>query len=400
MEYFLVLICFNALVLGLLVIIFKPLSMFNLKTTAKLGLVSLGLGLSLPLSLLHFNHVTVVLIYGLVVVFFASRLSSSISRLPDHEVAVETSLATPVQICVSADTIALAKGTTGEVVGVPANEGTTTLELVPEPINEVPELVNEVPEPAIELVNEIPDEGDKVADEVIVITVEVIASPDVVVETPFAEPVIISPLEEDDPDAVSLALADEVSVPVDDLLAEPADQALDAEPEPLQVIIDETIPDDTGALMDDLVQAADTNRYEELPAVEELPTIDESPSVLLGALPVAIKNINDDVPGEDLIPDDQEQDIYSMIKAGFDARSRGDTALALGLFIRGLDYSHDPQLSLLMAKEISDIYKESGQYFLAATILRSLTDSGSGLSLPERKVLLEHAVYLEQMETN
>ena len=42
MEYFLVLICFNALVLGLLVLIFKPFSMFNFKTTAMLGLASLG----------------------------------------------------------------------------------------------------------------------------------------------------------------------------------------------------------------------------------------------------------------------------------------------------------------------------------------------------------------------
>lgn len=377
MEYFLVLICFNALVLGLLVLIFKPL--FDFKITAMLGLASLGLGFSLPLSLLYFNHVTVVLIYGLAVVFFASRLSSSLSNLPDVG-SIETNLATPTQVCGPADThvSAMAGGTTGEVAGVPADEGTKTPELV----------------------NEAPDEGAKGADEVIVTTVEVNATPDVVIETPPAEPVIISPLEEDVPDATSLALADEMPVPVDDILTvAAASQTLDAEQEPLHMItadlveaacaFEETVPADTGTLMDELAQ----DRHEELPA------LNESPSVLPSVLPQANGKTND-VPAKEWIPDDQEQDIFSIIKAGFDARSMGDTALALGLFIRGLDYSHDPQLSLLMAKEISDIYKESGQYFLAATILRSLADSGSGLSLPEQRVLLEQAGYLEQMEPN
>lgn len=144
--------------------------------------------------------------------------------------------------------------------------------------------------------------------------------------------------------------------------------------------------------VNDLPQA-NRNRQEELSA------LNESPPVLQSALNQA-NGKTKDVPCGKLIPDENEQDIFFIIKAGFDARSMGNTAFALGLFIRGLDYSHDPQLSLLIAKEISDIYKEVGQYSLAATILKSLADSGLGLSLIERQVLLEHAVFLEQMDIN
>lgn len=378
MEYFLVLLFFNTLALGLLVLILKALSIADLKTTVMVSLASLGLGFSLPLSLLYFNYVTVILIYGLAVVIFAGRLSFSFNRITDTTGTVETKVAL-IQVGEPATghvNTATGKFTSAAVAVVPGVKGDKELA----PVN---------------------DEGAKGAGAVIVKPVEIVSTLNVVADNPSSETIIVTTLDLDAPDAASITMTfKEPELAVKMLTEEFDDQTLAAES--LHMVnygfvesaglTEEKEPAETVTLMDDLA-------LEDRSMHKELSVLDES----FAALPntqLKVSEISNDIPSGDLQPDDEQLDIFSLINAGFDARSKGDAALALGFFLRGLDYSYDPRLSLYMAKEISDIYKESGQYFLAAAILRALADSGSGLSLSERGVLLEQAEFLEQMDNN
>lgn len=96
----------------------------------------------------------------------------------------------------------------------------------------------------------------------------------------------------------------------------------------------------------------------------------------------------------------EEDDILTIIEAGFTARAQGNPALAMSIFTRGMKLNPDPRLAMLLFKEVSDLYKEIGQYYLAAAALRTLVESGSGLKPGELRYLQEQADYLEEMLKN
>ncbi|HBX23083.1 MAG TPA: hypothetical protein DEF34_05560 [Desulfotomaculum sp.] len=157
------------------------------------------------------------------------------------------------------------------------------------------------------------------------------------------------------PKAESSEICDEIDALVED---ETADEANDAE------ILDETKevaaegkPDDT-----DLTQTI------LWPREYSAAVVTESNSVM-----VVTKQTN----------------LNSLINLGFDRKQNGDYLGAATTFFSVLQMQPEPGLAILLAVEISDIYREAGQFWQAAEILNILLDSWRNELDTEKVIRLE-----------
>jgi len=71
----------------------------------------------------------------------------------------------------------------------------------------------------------------------------------------------------------------------------------------------------------------------------------------------------------------KQTDPNALINLGFDRKQNGDCLGAATFFFSVLQMQPEPKLAILLAMEISDIYRAAGQFWQAAEILNILLDS-------------------------
>jgi len=93
-----------------------------------------------------------------------------------------------------------------------------------------------------------------------------------------------------------------------------------------------------------------------------------------------------DATPEELVP---SIGLEQLIDSGFTRKHRGDYLGAAVTFFRALQMQPEPKLAVLLATEVSDIYREAHQYWQAVEILNTLLESWRNELDPETVARLE-----------